>query len=163
MSLEKYLKANTKAVNRLADLLERANIAMPTVADITPAEPKAGDWVPQEDREEVVTVEPTAAAPVEADTEQDASNDDDDNSDEPEAATTTTTDEVATAPVTDEPVAKPQVNINDVIAAMKSALPIVGGGAVKAILTKYGVVKVSELDSRDLAAALADFEQALQA
>lgn len=162
MSLEKYLEANTKAVNRLADLLERANIAMPTVADITPAEPKAGDWVPQEDREEVVTVEPTAAAPVEADTEQDASNDDD-NSDEPEAATAKTTDEVATAPVTDEPVAKPQVHINDVIAAMKSALPVVGGGAVKAILTKYGVVKVSELDSRDLAAALADFEQALLA
>lgn len=162
MSLEKYLEANTKAVNRLADLLERANIAMPTVADITPAEPKAGDWVPQEDREEVVTAEPTAAAPVEADTEQDAGNDDD-NSDEPEAAAITTTDEVATAPVTDEPVAKPQVNINDVIAAMKSALPVVGGGAVKAILTKYGVGKVSELDSRDLAAALADFEQALQA
>jgi hypothetical protein len=46
---------------------------------------------------------------------------------------------------------------------MKSALPVVGGGAVKAILTKYGVGKVSELDSRDLAAALADFEQALQA
>ena len=161
MSLEKYLEANTKAVNRLADLLERANIAMPTVADITPAEPKAGDWVPQEDREEVVTAEPTAAAPVEADTEQDASNDDDDA--DAEAATTTTTDEVATAPVTDEPVAKPQVNINDVIAAMKSALPVVGGSAVKAILTKYGVAKVSELDSRDLAAALADFEQALQA
>ena len=160
MSLEKYLEANTKAVNRLADLLERANIAMPTVADITPAEPKAGDWVPQEDREEVVTIEPTAAAPVEADTEQDAGNDDD-NSDEPEAATTT--DEVATAPVTDEQVAKPQVHINDVIAAMKSALPVVGGSAVKAILTKYGVVKVSELDSRDLAAALADFNQALQA
>ena len=163
MSLEKYLEANTKAVNRLADLLERANIAMPTVADITPAETKAGDWVPQEDREEeVVTIEPTAAAPVEADTEQDASNDDD-NGDEPEAATVTTTDEVATAPVTDEPVAKPQVHINDVIAAMKSALPVVGGSAVKAILTKYGVVKVSELDSRDLAAALADFEQAPQA
>ena len=161
MSLEKYLEANTKAVNRLADLLERANIAIPTGADITPAEPKAGDWVPQEDREEVVTAEPTAAAPVEADTEQDASNDDDDA--DAEAATTTTTDEVATAPVTDEPVAKPQVNINDVIAAMKSALPVVGGSAVKAILTKYGVAKVSELDSRDLAAALADFEQALQA
>ena len=161
MSLEKYLEANTKAVNRLADLLERGNIAMPTVADIAPAEPKAGDWVPQEDREEVVTAEPTAAAPVEADTEQDASNDDDDA--DAEAATTTTTDEVATAPVTDEPVAKPQVHINDVIAAMKSALPVVGGRAVKAILTKYGVVKVSELDSRDLAAALADFEQALQA
>lgn len=157
MSLEKYLEANTKAVNRLADLLERANITMPTAADITPAEPKAGDWAPQEDREDVVTAEPTASAPVEADTEQDASND------EPEAAAITTTDEVATAPVTDEPVAKPQVHINDVIAAMKSALPVVGGGAVKAILTKYGVVKVSELDSRDLAAALADFEQALQA
>lgn len=162
MSLENLILDLIHAVKENTKAIKQANIAMPTVADITPAEPKAGDWVPQEDREEVVTAEPTAAAPVEADTEQDASNDDD-NSDEPEAATATTTDEVATAPVTDEPVAKPQVHINDVIAAMKSALPIVGGSAVKAILTKYGVVKVSELDSRDLAAALADFEQALQA
>lgn len=162
MSLENLILDLIHAVKENTKAIKQANIAMPTVADITPAEPKAGDWVPQEDREEVVTAEPTAAAPVEADTEQDASNDDD-NSDEPEAAAVTTTDEVATAPVTDEPVAKPQVHINDVIAAMKSALPVVGGGAVKAILTKYGVGKVSELDSRDLAAALADFEQALQA
>lgn len=156
MSLEKYLEANTKAVNRLADLLERANIAMPTVADITPAEPKAGDWVPQEDREEVVTVEPTAAAPVEADTEQDASNDDDDNGDEPEAATVTTTDEVATAPVTDEPVDK-----DAVINAMKACLLRTDKPTVVKILKKYNVFRVSDLDSRDLAGALADFESAV--
>lgn len=157
MSLEKYLEANTKAVNRLADLLERANIAMPTVADITPAEPKAGDWVPQEDREDVGTVEPTAAAPVEADTEQDASNDDDDdNSDEPEAATATTTDEVATAPVTDEPVDK-----DAVINAMKACLLRTDKSTVVKILKKYNVSRVSDLDSRDLASALADFESAV--
>ena len=155
MSLEKYLEANTKAVNRLADLLERANIAMPTVADITPAEPKAGDWVPQEDREEVVTAEPTASAPVEADTEQDASNDDD-NSDEPEVATTATTDEVATAPVTDEPVDK-----DAVINAMKACLLRTDKPTVVKILKKYNVSRVSDLDSRDLAGALADFESAV--
>lgn len=155
MSLEKYLEANTKAVNRLADLLERANIAMPTVADITPAEPKAGDWVPQEDREEVVTAEPTAAAPVEADIEQDVSNDDD-NSDEPEAATVTTTDEVATAPVTDEPVDK-----DAVINAMKACLLRTDKPTVVKILKKYNVSRVSDLDSRDLAGALADFESAV--
>ena len=155
MSLEKYLEANTKAVNRLADLLERANIAMPTVADITPAEPKAGDWVPQEDREEVVTVEPTASAPVESDTEQDASNDDD-NSDEPEAAAATTTDEVATAPVTDEPVDK-----DAVINAMKACLLRTDKPTVVKILKKYNVSRVSDLDSRDLAGALADFESAV--
>lgn len=155
MSLEKYLEANTKAVNRLADLLERANITMPTVADITPAEPKAGDWVPQEDREKVITVEPTAAAPVEADTEQDASNDDG-NSDEPEAATATTTDEVATAPVTDEPVDK-----DAVINAMKACLLRTDKPTVVKILKKYNVSRVSDLDSRDLASALADFESAV--
>lgn len=155
MSLEKYLEANTKAVNRLADLLERANIAMPTVTDITPAEPKAGDWVSQEDREEVVTAEPTAAAPVEADTEQDASNDDD-NSDEPEAATAKTTDEVATAPVTDEPVDK-----DAVINAMKACLLRTDKPTVVKILKKYNVSRVSDLDSRDLASALVDFESAV--
>lgn len=154
MSLEQKLEANTKAINRLADLLERANIAMPTVADTTPAEPKAGDWVPQEDREEVVTVEPSASAPVEADTEQDASNDDD-NSDEPEAAAATTTDEVATAPVTDEPVDK-----DAVINAMKACLIRNGKSTVMSVLKKYNATRVSDLDSRDLAAALADFEGA---
>ena len=154
MSLENLILDLIHAVKENTKAIKQANIAMPTVADITPAEPKAGDWVPQEDREEVVTAEPTAAAPVEADTEQDASNDDD-NSDEPEAATAKTTDEVATAPVTDEPVDK-----DAVINAMKACLLRTDKPTVVKILKKYNVSRVSDLDSRDLAGALADFENA---
>ena len=155
MSLENLILDLIHAVKENTKAIKQANIAMPTVADITPAEPKAGDWVPQEDREEVVTAEPTAAAPVEADTEQDASNDDD-NSDEPEAATTTTTDEVAAAPVTDEPVDK-----DAVINAMKACLLRTDKATVVKILKKYSATRVSDLDSRDLASALADFENAV--
>ena len=155
MSLEKYLEANTKAVNRLADLIEQGKFIMPVVADIdtddafyNPAE----DSTPVKDRS---ITEPTASAPVESDTEQDASNDDD-NSDEPEAAAATTTDEVATAPVTDEPVDK-----DAVINAMKACLLRTDKPTVVKILKKYNVSRVSDLDSRDLAGALADFESAV--
>lgn len=155
MSLENLILDLIHAVKENTKAIKQANIAMPTVADITPAEPKAGDWVPQEDREEVVTAEPTAAAPVEADTEQDASNDDG-NSDEPEAAAATTTVEVAATPVTNEPVDK-----DAVINAMKACLLRTDKSTVVKILKKYNVSRVSDLDSRDLASALADFESAV--
>lgn len=164
MSLETQLKANTEAINRLADLLERANIAMPAPVE-------AGNGIPQEEQEptaEAPTAEPTASAPVEA--EQAASNDDDGA--DAEAATPNNTDEVAEK-AADEPAAKAPTaeaptteaptkatDINDVINAMKSVLAAKGKDPVVAILKKYSVARVSDLDSRDLDAALADFEGA---
>ena len=164
MSLETQLKANTEAINRLADLLERANIALPAPVE-------AGNGIPQEERAEPTaeapTAEPTASAPVEA--EQAASNDDDADA---EAATPATTEEVAEK-AADEPAAKAPTaeaptteaptkatDINDVINAMKSVLAAKGKAPVIAILKKYSVARVSDLDSRDLDAALADFEGA---
>lgn len=152
MSLEAQLEANTKAINRLADLLERANITMPT------AEPKAGDWIPQEERAEAPTAEPTASAPTEI--EQEASNDDD-----AEAATPPTTDEPVEAPseqpTADAPTTDKLVDANQVIDAMKACLVRTKDRKVIVnILDKYGVKRVSDLDSRDLASAKADFEGA---
>lgn len=154
MSLENLILDLIHAVKENTKAIKQASIAMPTEADITPAEPKAGDWVPQEDREGVVTAEPTASAPVDADTEQDASNDDD-NSDEPEAAAPTT-DEAATAVAPTKPVDK-----DAVINAMKACLLRTDKSTVVKILKKYNVSRVSDLDSRDLASALADFESAV--